>query len=386
MKKRFTAKTIENLKAPDGKRISVFDELTPGFGVRISKSGRKSWFLVYRLHSQQHRLTLGHYPLLSLADARAKAHEALKLVELGIDPAEKKAEENKPPDFLNVVEQFIELYAKPKNRTWKEADRILRKHVAPHFKNMRIEDITRRDVVKMLDTFVARGSSTQANRVLAQVRKMLNWCADRGIIEQSPIAGLEPPARNVARDRVLTDDEIVAFWRTCESFDWPFGTIFRLLLLTGQRRGEVAAMRWSQIDFKSATWVIPREIAKNNRTHNVPLSQMALKLLQTTPSIDDQDYIFSTTGKTPVSGYGHLKARFDDACGFTGWRIHDLRRTAASGMARLGIAPHVVEKILNHSSGIISGVAAVYNRYGYDDEKRLALEAWGEQVEQLVSS
>jgi integrase len=160
----------------------------------------------------------------------------------------------------------------------------------------------------------------------------------------------------------------------------------QLLLLTAQRRGEVAKMRWSQVDFVRRVWTIPSEVAKNGRAHEVPLSDMALKILGTLPRFVHADFVFTTTGHSPISGFGRMKRNLDTRMGVTGWRLHDLRRTAASGMARLGTAPHVIEKVLNHVSGTISGVAAVYNRHGYEQEKREALRRWASHLARIAST
>jgi integrase len=211
----------------------------------------------------------------------------------------------------------------------------------------------------------------------------MNWALDRGMIEINPIAGLKPPTKPRARDRVLTDGELARLMDAAKHEGYPFGTIAQVLLLTAQRRGEVSGMKWTSIDFEAGVWSIASENAKNGLAHDVPLSVPVLDLLRCVPRFIGSDYVFTTTGKTPVSGYGRAKDRLDDAVGTEGWWYHDLRRTAASGMARIGVSPHVIEKVLNHKSGIISGVAAVYNRYSYSLEKRAALEQWAAHVTQL---
>ncbi len=380
MRVKLTAKTVENARPPERGREQLWDATLPGFGLRITDKGKKSWVLMYRIRGRQRRLTIGSYPAFSLSEAREEARAALRDLERGNDPVEGKlAAKRKPPTlFSESVDQFIELYAKPKNRGWKETHRLLKNNVEPHFRYLSIEDVTRHHVIDVLDSVVARGAPIQANRTLAALRKLYNWSMDRGLIEHNPVNGLKPPGKEIARDRVLTDDEIVKVWSVWDELEWPFGPMFKLLLVTGQRRSEVASMKWS--DINGDTWTIPREIAKNDRTHDVPLSPLALDIINSIPRIDRRDYLFSTNGLRPASGFGRPKKNTDTLSGVKDWRLHDLRRTAASGMARLGVAPHVVEKILNHSSGTISGVAAVYNRHGYDDEKREALEMWAQQL------
>jgi integrase len=189
----------------------------------------------------------------------------------------------------------------------------------------------------------------------------------------------------VPRDRVLDDDEIVRFWTACETLGPPFASLFRLLLLTAQRRDEVGGMRWSEIDFERCEWRIPRERAKNDKASVIHLSDFAIEILEGMPRIGDSDFVFTTNERAPVSGFSRAKNRLDALMGNPPeWTLHDLRRTGASGMARLNVPPHVVDKILNHVSGAIRGVSAIYNRYSYVEERRAALDAWARFVESLV--
>ncbi|WP_281256531.1 site-specific integrase [Novosphingobium guangzhouense] len=195
--------------------------------------------------------------------------------------------------------------------------------------------------------------------------------------------GIRAPTREQARDRVLNDNEVRAVMRACEVEAYPFRQFVLLLLATAQRRGEVSQMKWSDIDLEGKIWVIPAHLSKNGKQHVVPLSGYALKLLAEAPRFLECDFVFTTTQRTHISCFSKTIGRIHETSGTSDWRFHDLRRTGASGMARLGVAPHVIEKVLNHISGTISGVAAVYNRYGYDAERRDALEAWGHTLEQF---
>jgi integrase len=198
--------------------------------------------------------------------------------------------------------------------------------------------------------------------------------------------GLRKPGIERSRDRVLTDRELRSFWSATEDLGFPFGPTFQLMALTGQRRGEIAGMRWSQINMDQSVWTIPASVAKNGRAHEVPLSTLAQDIIGALPRFAGADFVFTTTGVSPVSGFGRAKDRLDFTMESAEWRLHDLRRTVASGMARLGIAPHVIEKVLNHVSGEISGVAAVYNRHGYQAEKAEALEAWAKEIQTIVGA
>jgi len=251
------------------------------------------------------------------------------------------------------------------------------------------------------------------NRTLAVLRRFFNWTVEREIITASPMAGLKAPTAETARDRALNDEEIRLFWAGCDKLGWPFGPMFKLLLLTAQRRDEVRGMEWTEIEPREKrVWAIPREKAKNDRAHEVSLSELAIEIIDGLPRMsrprtdsagsEPSPYVFTTNGERPVSGFSKAKERLDKhmlelLCAelgeagkdpgkaeIDGWILHDLRRTAATGMARLNIAPHVVDWILNHVSGTIRGVAAVYNRHAYLEERRAALEAWGRYVEGLV--
>lgn len=252
-------------------------------------------------------------------------------------------------------------------------------------------EIARRDVIELLDSTVDRGAATMANRELAAVRRMFGWCVERGILDASPCAGMRAPVPERSRDRLLSDDEIRLFWNAADTIGWPFGPLFKLLLLTGQRRDEVGEMRWREIDGDKRLWTLPRERVKSDRAHEVPLCDAAVAILAVLPRVSGRPgYVFTTNGETPVSGWSRAKNRLDKAmadAGMTGepWRLHDLRRTAASGMARLAIDLPVIEKVLNHVSGSFAGIVGVYQRHGFADEKRRALDTWGAHVERLVT-
>ena len=225
-----------------------------------------------------------------------------------------------------------------------------------------------------------------ANRVLTVIKKLFGWAVARDLIVLSPAAGVEAPGKETARDRVLTDTELKAVWEVCQALGYPFGPLFRLLILTGQRRGEVVRMAWP--DIENGTWTLPREITKSDRLHVVPLSGLAIETIEAVPKIEGCDLLFPSRRGTdrPLSGFSRAKRQLDTLSGVERWRLHDLRRTVASGLARFQTPPHVIEAVLNHRSGTISGVAAVYNRYSYLDEKRQALEAWARHVQGLAAA
>jgi integrase len=296
---------------------------------------------------------------------------------------------------------------KPRNRprTAEETIRILRTKVLPVWEGRKIQDIGRRDVIDLLDRIVDAGTPVAANRTLAALSKLFNWATDRGVIDANPCVRIKAPAAETSRDRVLSDEELRLLWRGCASIGWPFGPFVQLLLLTAQRRDEVAKMRRVELREGGTLWTIPAERAKNGQAHDVPLSGAAQGVLGSLPRVAGRaGYLISTTGNSGISGYAKAKTRLDtvmlalaksdaeksgedpDGVQIEPWRLHDLRRTAATGMARLGVEPHVVEAVLNHRSGTITGVAKIYNRHSYGPERRAALEAWAAHVEAIVGT
>lgn len=381
MRKALTDKTLQALK-PGKRSYDVHDVHCPGLTVRVFESGLRSFALRYRYGTKQRRYGLGRYPVVSLVKAREKAIEALRQVEEGIDPSRRRRQPDMQVEAICAA--FIRQYAKPRNRNWRETQRILdREFVAVHGQRD-IRQIKRHDVLEIMDAALERGASYQANRILATIRKLFNWCLERGIIEATPIAGLKALTRELSRDRVLDDGEIRRVLNAARLDAYPFRQYVPLLLATAQRRGELANMRWSELDLEARTWVIPAERAKNGKPHVVHLSDFALALLDEVPQFVDCDYVFTTTRRSPVSGFSKALRWLHKHSETSDWHMHDLRRTAASGMARAGVAPYVIEKVLNHISGTISGVAAVYNRYGYNAERCAALDKWGETLSSLT--
>ena len=383
MKKALTNKTLEALK-PTGKRYAVHDTHCPGLVVRVNANGTKTFAATYRYGLKQRRLTLGSYPIITLTEARDRARGAFRDVLEGIAPQAVRRRKNM--NLREGVETFIEQYAKPRNRSWKEAERILTRELVTRFGERDLTLMTRADILEAADAAIARGSRYQANRIVAQSRRMFNFFLERGIIESSPLIGIRAPMREYSRDRVLTRDEITRLIAACRAEPFPFGPYTLLLLATAQRRSEVANMRWSEIDWERKVWEIPASRSKNGKPHEVPLSPFALDALKDIARFEGSDLVFTTTGYSPISGITKMVLRVQAASKTSNWRLHDLRRTAASEMARMGIPPHVVEKVLNHVSETLGGVAGIYNRYGYNPEKRDALERWGAFLEQLESS
>jgi integrase len=391
-------------KAPPPARCETPDGKVRGLFFIVQPSGKASWAVRYRFSAAPRKLTIGSYPHIDLRAAREAASTALAKVAQGFDPAAEKKETSaaarKPADHdlvENVVTRFVERYAKTNTReaSWRETERLLKKEIAGPWKSRRLSQITRADVHEILDTIVDRGSPILANRTLAALRRMCAWAVERGIIDASPCEKVKAPAPERSRDRVLSDKELQALWSGCDDIGWPFGPMFQLLVLTGQRRDEVAEMRWREVDGEKRTWTLPKERVKNNVEHVVPLSVQAIAILAALPRVSSKEgFVFTTKGERPVSGFSAAKDRIEaltkDAIGSreheaARWTLHDIRRTVASGMARLGIHLPVIEKVLNHVSGNFGGIAGVYQRHSFSDEKRIALDTWGRFVEQIVT-
>ena len=265
-----------------------------------------------------------------------------------------------------------------------------------------VEDITRDDMKAELKA-ISKGTAIAGNRALAAIRKFFNWCIAEGYVTVNPVDKMQKPQDEVSRTRWLkSDDEFRAVWLASGELGWPFGPIYQLLILLGQRREEVAGMRWRELDIPMKTWTIPPERSKNGEEHTVPLSAPALAIIENLIHVGRSEFVFTRTGKTPVSGWSSAKRRLDkhtlvhlrrivsergeDPANveMEEWRTHDLRRTMASRMGDIDVMPHVVEVVLNHVGGFRSGVAGVYNRNSYQRPMRAALDAWGVEVLRLA--
>ena len=380
--------SLRKLVVAAGERCEIWDSKIPGFGVRASGQGTKSFVLLYRFGGQSRRCTLGRYPALSLAEARALALDFLNKAERGIDPGAEAKTVSGGPSFAAVVDQFVALHCGQRNResTRKETERILRSVFIASWGKKRLVEITRGDVLDIMDSRIKSGRPSAANHALAAIRKFFNWCVERGYIDKSPCVGLGLPAKPQSRDRVLNERELCAVWIGAGELGYPFGTMVQLLILTAQRRGEVVGMEWHHLDLASSTWSMPGGTTKNGDPHVVPLSQGVADIIGDVPRLHER-LVFPARGNcnATISGFSKSKRRLDEVSGVSDWTLHDLRRSAATHMARLGVAPHIIERILNHVTGTLGGVAGVYNRFHYLPEMRAALELWAAHFDKLTS-
>jgi integrase len=413
-KARITKRAIDDLRArakSEGRTLYLRDNEMTGFGAVATKTGACSYFIEYGGGKDRKRMTIGKHGALTPDEARKAAKEELGKVAHGADVVQdKRAARDKlaGATFRQLVERYaadhveeqIKAQRKP-TRYWAEKQARLLTDDTKDLHKKPVASIQREEIVFVMDK--ARKRSHAAARVLfADLRPLFAWALDRAIITVNPMLGMKGPKPLEARDRVLSDEEIRAFWQAATEENWPFSSVFKVLLLTGQRREEVSGMRWREVDLEEPAphWTIAKERCKNGKAHTVDLHPEAVRLLDPLGDVaaprlmkdteGKADLVYSTTGRTPVSGFSKVKARIDDRMReilgdkFQPWRIHDLRRTAASGMAALGFQPHVIERVLNHVSGAQGGLVSVYQRHEYREERKRAIMAWGAHVMGLV--
>ncbi|MBF9029761.1 integrase arm-type DNA-binding domain-containing protein [Rhodobacterales bacterium HKCCE3408] len=382
MGKALTTVGVEAAKPDPSKRIERPDPALSGLYLIIQPSGAKSWALRYRWRGKPKKLTLGRWPVMGVAEARKAATEALGTLTEGTDPgAVKKAAELADRDNVaSLIETFSARHLS-KLKSGDHARQFLDRFVVAAWGDRKVGEIKRRDVIELLDEIADSGRGTTANRVLAHTRKFFNWCVERDVIEIAPTTGVKPPHREQSRARVLSDEEIKRFWKACDAVGYPWGHLGKLLLLTGQRLGELQGMTRDEIE--GDLWRLEGDRTKNGRAHDVPLSEAAQAVLDDCPKLGT--YVLSMSGAAPLKGNhrgrGYIAAAMGEA---EHWTFHDLRRTAATGMARIGVPVRITEACLNHVSGTGGGIVAVYQRHDYLVEKRQALEAWGRLVLDLI--
>lgn len=408
---RITKKVVDQAQ-PGDRDLFIRDPELKGYGLKVTPGGGKTYFLEYRMGGRgapKGRITIGRHGSPWTPDkARERAKELLELVRRGINPVSHKAEQNRLAvdlAFRSYADLFVEKYAKRHQvRSWQQAQRVLNHDIKPVLKDRPLHEIGRGEIKRLLEDLAGRAPAL-ARYAHATLRKLFRWAVDRGDIERSPMTEMTPPAPVISRDRVLTDDELRAVWYATVSLNKPFDAFFRLLVLTGQRRSEVAGMSWAELDRASATWTISADRAKNGLAHVVPLSAPVLvELGRLATSSKDERHkgsdnwpetglVLTTTGKTPISGITKAKKTLDVAIAKTrdngalpDWRIHDLRRTLATGLQRLGTRLEVTEAIMNHVSGSRAGIVGVYQRHSWSEEKRAALDSWGAYVERLTGA
>lgn len=370
---------------PAGKdEFIFFDDDIPGLGLRVRRSGSRSWCFQYWRDGRARRLTLGKWPRLNASKARELVSGLAAKVALGGDPAADKIEDRKRKEsFGEIAELFLARQAKRlKPRSLVEVERHLNVNAKP-LHSVAIDKLSRRDVAELLTTLAAEKGAVTANRARASISAMLSWAIKQGLAESNPAAFTAKEAEG-SRSRVLTAEELAGVWGALP--DGDYGDIVKLLILTGQRRDEIGSLRWSEIDLRKGIIALPPERVKNNRAHVVPMSEPVKQIIAAIPRTERRDFVFGY-GNGGFAGWSKSKERINARLrNISPWTIHDLRRTAATGMAEIGIAPHIVEAVINHASGHKNGVAGIYNRASYENEKRDALDRWAAHVVQIVTT
>lgn len=370
-----------------GKETVYWDAGTPGFGVKVTPRGRKVFQVLYRLGGAGSRLrkyTIGPYGRVTLAQAKAEAMQVFAARLAGRDPAGEKRERRRQLVVDRVDRALTDYVAKrlSQNKSGPAIGRMLQREVGAAWGLRSLHDIKPRDVADVINGVMDRGTPVAANILLKWTKSFFTWCIAQGLIECSPATGIGRPAKEVARDRFLSDDELRRVLSACRQLG-VYGAAVETLALTAQRRSEVLGMSWDELDLDKAIWALPGTRIKNRKPHIVHLSERVREIIAVQPK--NGSLVFSMTGRTQLGRLNYWKGLLDEASGVTGWTIHDLRRTAVSGMAARGVAPHVADKILNHKSGSISGVAAVYQRHEFLAERKDALDRWSRHVVALVA-
>ena len=396
MQVRFTARKIAHLPIPETGQVDYFSDNEPGFAVRVSHGGSKTFFVKYVHAGKQRRMSLGHFPRVggneersqSLADARREMLAIKAAVSKGRDPAAERQAERRTaitaPTFKDLADEFLKRHAigrdpnEPHKRTWKEDRRIIETYLKGWHRR-KAESITRREVIALLDD-IADYAPTMANRVLACLRKVYNFGITKDLVTNNPAHQVPPPGgAERSRDRVYNAEETRKLWA---AFDGPTGDIYRLVLITGQRLGEVAGMMWNEIDFDNAIWTLPAARMKSKRVHIVPFSKPALDVLRKVPRLDDMFVFPSLRPGLPVKNLGKAVERVKAASGVADFRSHDLRRTCGTGITSLGFSRFIMDRCLGH---IEPGVGSRYDRHDYLNEKAAALATWGAKLNEILT-
>ena len=384
---KFDVRTVAEAALPPGKTDHIeWDDDLPGFGLRLRAGGNRSWVAQYRTaDGRTRRTSIAIVAKLSPADARQAARKILAKVALGHDPQGEKAAQRQ--QAVRTVRALIAAYLEAKQPELRpESFRVTKLYLTgPYFKALQVLAViavTRSDIAAAIRAIVRNHSTATAAAARRALSAFFAWCIAEGELANgaNPVDGSHRPADPTPRDRVLTDAELVEIWKAACQDDEP-GKIIRLLILLGSRRQEVGGMRWSELDLDAGTWTLPAERSKNRRAHTITLPPAALAIINSMPRTS-RDHLFGNRAADGFTAWSNAKADLDRRLGdaVKGWRLHDLRRSAATKMADIGVEPHVVEACLNHYSGHRAGVAGVYNRARYEQATKLALVKWADHV------
>ena len=379
---KFTLGSVRGVGLPKGKKDHIeFDDDVPGFGLRVREGGSRTWIFQYRIGSKQRRMALGNAKSVPLTIARSNAGKLEARVRLGEDPALDK--ERARVEASSTFGAFAAQYLEARKSEWRERSaQQVRRHLLSHARPLHsipIASVSQSNIAKLLSDVATNSGAIEANRVRASIAAMLSWLMREGVLlPAGNVAANTNKREEKSRDRVLTDAELKQIWKACLSDH--YGAVIKLLMLTGQRFTEIAALRWDEVNDNQI--VLPGERTKNGRTHIIPLSEPAKAILAAFPRTN-RKHLFGRDDTFGFRGRGAAKAKLDERIAgkpIANWTPHDLRRTVATRMAELGVQPHIIEAVLNHVSGHKGGVAGIYNRATYDKEKREALNLWAEHV------
>ena len=382
MRKHLTDASVQRIKPPKQGSLEIFDLGYPGLALRIGHGGAKSFEMFYRVGGKLRRDTLGRWPETSLAKARKLWRKTREAVAKGEEPRRDSAKVSSLMLFERVVEEWLKRDLAPRNKesSLYLVTRMVEGDMLPAWRGRAIDSITKQDVIALLDSIVDRGAPVKANRVYGALGRLFKWASGRDIVIKNPMIGLERPGgKEKSRERVLDDDELVKVWRGAGKVP-VFGDVVKLLILTGARKEEIGQLKWDEI--KEDHIALSNGRTKTGTGHIIPLSPMARKVLDAMPRIGD--YVFTVNGVKPVAGWSVAKENLDKASGVSDWRIHDIRRTCATGLQKLGVTLQVVEAVLGHTSGSRGGIVGVYQRHTFADEKRAALTAWTRHLSALL--
>jgi integrase len=373
---RLTDTRVAAIKPPARGQEEHPDDLVTGLRLRVGAGGRKAWIVRARVGGKPLNKTLGAYPTIGVANARDMARDFL------LDCARNGAPQRKRT-FGELAEHWIENVSKPNNKSWRNQERRIEIYLLPKWRDRQLDSIRRGDVRDLIDGIEG---DVAPSRALAMIRTLFRYAMSRDWVDASPAEAIPLPKADVPRDRFLDMDEVRRIYSATDLLGFPFGGYVRMLFLTGQRRTEVASMRWADIDLDAATWIIPSGDTKSARAHLVPLSHAAITILRATPALGE--YVWTNDGRSHVSGDSKAKSRLDGFVAASGeplkpWRLHDIRRTVATHMVRLGVSETIVGRVLNHAP---QGVTArTYALHSYAPEKRSSLDRWAAEIERAVA-
>jgi integrase len=388
MGKRLSDRYVQSLKRPETGRLIVPDAAVEGLSLRITAKDARSWLVRYRPRRQgQRAVVLGPYPEVTLAEARERAAEIVAAAKKGIDliaEEKRRAEaERQVRERARTVRAVGEDYVadcKAHLKSWRQVDSWMRNHIEPAIGDRMVAEVRRADIVELLDKLEHdRGLRQTINRVRETLLALFEFAVERQYIELNPVTGTRRRKVEQKRRRVLSRDEIKSLWEGLGALPDPGRSFVRILLLTGCRREEARAMRWSELDVGGSLWTIPAERTKSGRLHEVPLTATCLEILERLPRLGA--FVFTIDGKRAMAGMSGLKERVDRASGVNRWRFHDLRRTLRSGIAGLGVIYEVAERVIGHA---MPSLDQTYNLHPYLAEKRDALERWANHVLAIV--